>query len=111
MITEKERLDKREIVENGTLRLYKLLEAPEKPEKLRTYARAILAPGGAVEFHEHHGESESYYILSGKGLYNDNGIETEVHPGDITYTPSGSGHGIKNTGSEDLHFMALIVLE
>ena len=111
MIKNKETLDKGEIVENGTLRLYKLLEAPDKPEKLRTYARAILAPGGEVEFHVHQGESESYYILSGQGLYNDNGEEREVFAGDITFTPSGAGHGIKNTGKEDLHFMALIILD
>lgn len=111
MVTRKTDVEKRAEVENGTLTIQKLTVAPDKPEKVRTYARAILAPGGEVEYHVHTGESESYYILAGKGLYNDNGSETVVQAGDITFTPSGSGHGIKNTGTEDLHFMALIVLE
>ncbi len=111
MVTRKTEVEGRAEFENGTLTIQKLTVAPDKPEKVRTYARAILAPGGEVEYHIHEGESESYYILSGTGLYNDNGVETEVCPGDITFTPSGSGHGIKNTGREDLHFMALIVLD
>ena len=82
-----------------------------KNPKLRTFARACLKPGEEVEFHIHHGESESYYILSGQGDYNDNGAHTVVFPGDVTFTPSGSGHGIKNTGTEMLEFIALIILD
>ncbi len=109
MVTRKTDVEKRAEVENGTLTIHKLTVEPDKPEKVRTYARAVLVPGGEVEYHVHEGESESYYILSGKGLYNDNGVETEVYPGDITFTPNGTGHGIKNIGDADLHFMALIV--
>lgn len=80
-----------------------------KNEKLKMFSLAELLPGEEVEFHVHTGESESYYIISGKGLYNDNGEKSEVLPGTVTYTPSGSGHGIKNTGSEILSFIALIL--
>ena len=62
-----------------------------------------------MEFHVHEGESETYYFLSGEGLYSDNGTEISVSGGDVTFTPDGEGHGIKNTGPEDLHFMVLIV--
>ncbi len=93
------------------LTLQMLTEAPNKPEKVEMYARAILVPGGEVFYHQHEGESESYYILSGKGIYNDNGTEMEVEAGDITFTPSGGSHGIKNEGEEDLHFIALIVAD
>lgn len=71
----------------------------------------MLKAGEEVEFHIHEGESESYYILSGKGLYNDNGELTEVAQGVVTYTPSGSGHGIKNISDENLEFIALIILD
>ena len=60
-------------------------------------------------YHEHHGESETYYILTGQGEYNDNGVYRPVGVGDITYTPSGKGHGLANTGNTDLVFMALII--
>jgi len=78
-------------------------------KNLRTFAHAVLKPGEEVEFHIHEGESESYYILSGKGLYDDNGELIEITKGTVTCTPSGSGHGIKNTGTENLEFIALIV--
>lgn len=111
MITRKQEMPGENDATQKGLTLQKLTVEPDKPEKVRMYARAILAPGGEVYYHTHEGESESYYILSGRGLYNDNGAETEVLPGDITFTPSGSAHGIKNTGREDLHFIALIVLD
>lgn len=80
-----------------------------KNEKLRTFALAQLKPGEEVELHEHVGECEYYYIISGKGLYNDNGKMSEVLPGTVTFTPSGESHGIKNTESEMLEFIALII--
>lgn len=80
-----------------------------KSEGLEMFSLAELLPGEEVEFHIHTGESESYYIISGRGLYDDNGKKTEILPGTVTFTPSGSGHGIKNTGSERLTFIALIL--
>ena len=59
----------------------------------------------------HSGESETYFILSGHGVYNDNGEEVEALPGMVTLTPSGQGHALKNSGDEVLAFIALIVTE
>ena len=98
---------------NGEIKLYlsDLADFANRNSKLRTFAHAVLKSGEEVEFHIHQGESESYYVLSGKGLYNDNGEMVEVTKGTVTFTPSGSGHGIKNIGNEDLEFIALIVLD
>ena len=95
----------------GQLKLTKPSAAVNAPEKVRTFALAELAPGSAVGYHEHHGESETYYILSGSGVYNDNGNLVPVAQGDVTYTPSGEGHGLENTGAEIMKFIALIVLD
>ena len=62
-------------------------------------------------YHEHHNESETYYILRGEGDYNDNGVIRPVKAGDVTFTPDGKGHGMKNTGDTDLVFMALIIFD
>ena len=91
--------------------LANLADFPARNPKLKMFSLASLKPGEEVEYHIHEGESESYYIISGRGIYNDNGIETEVHPGTVTYTPSGSSHGIKNVGKEMLEFIALIILD
>ena len=79
------------------------------PEHLRMYCRAYLEPGACVGFHEHHGEAESYYSLSSHGEYDDDGVLYPVELGDVTYTPDGHGHGIRNTGDEMLEFIALII--
>ncbi len=78
--------------------------------KGRLYAKVTLEPGCSIGYHEHHNESETYYFLSGEGEYSDNGKLMTVRPGDATFTPDGTGHGLENTGSENLVFMALILL-
>lgn len=77
--------------------------------KVKTFAHITLKSGEEVAFHIHENESESYYILKGNGVYSDNGKETEIISGTATFTPSGSGHGMKNTSDEDLEFIALII--
>ena len=62
-----------------------------------------------LSFHEHHGETETYYILSGEGSYNDGEKSFPVKTGDVTFCPDGSGHALDNTGDTDLVFMALII--
>ena len=56
---------------------------------------AELEIDGKVEYHIHKNEFERYYIILGNGIYNDSGEEIHVYPGIITFTPSGSAHGIK----------------
>ena len=95
----------------GILKLERLFDRSFMPNHLEMYSRAYLEPGACVGFHVHTGEAESYYILSGKGEYNDNGEVYTVEAGDLTYTPNGHGHGIKNTGDAVLEFIALIIKE
>ena len=93
----------------STLFVSDLADFEEKNAKLRTFALAKLIPDEEVEFHIHEGECEYYYIISGEALYNDNGKEVSLCAGDTTFTPSGTGHGIKNIGKNDLEFIALII--
>ena len=93
----------------GEVKLYlsQLGEFPGVGEKIRMYAHARLKPGEEVEFHVHTNESEIYYVISGKALYDDNGTKIELEAGAVTHTPPGSGHGIANIGDDMLEFMAL----
>ena len=97
--------------QNGEIKLFlsDLAEFDIKNPKLRTFALAQLKPGEEVEPHKHERECEYYYIISGKGVYNDNGNIVDIYPGAVTFTPSGSSHGIKNSGKEMLEFIALII--
>lgn len=88
-----------------------ILDEKHRNKLCRMYAQVTLEPGCSLGYHQHHGESETYYILSGKGMYDDNGEKVLVKAGDITYTPDGKGHGLENVGDTDLVFMALILLD
>lgn len=82
----------------------------ELGDKCRLYAKVTIPAGSTLGYHEHHGEGESYFVLSGEAIYDDNGVKRKISVGDTTWTPSGSGHGVDNSaGAEDLVFMALIV--
>ena len=93
----------------GHMKLEKLLGAAEMKDKCALYARVTLHAGESVGYHEHHGDSECYFVLSGVGEYSDNGRKYTVRPGDVTWTPDGKGHSLANTGAEELVFMALII--
>jgi mannose-6-phosphate isomerase-like protein (cupin superfamily) len=89
--------------------LYDLKEFVGISEKIKQFSFVELEVGEEVPYHVHVGNAENYYIISGRGLYNDNGKEIEVTDGTVTFTPSGEGHALKNIGKEKLHFIALVL--
>ena len=94
----------------GEVIIEHILGEKELNGKCGLYARVTIHPGSSLGYHEHHGESETYFILSGEGEYDDNGKTHPVKPGDVTFTPSGCGHALKPTGDAPIVFMALIIL-
>ena len=93
----------------GQVILDYILSDKEMHENCTMYARVTIEPGSSLGYHEHHGESETYFILSGEGEYDDNGTKRIVKPGDVTYTPNGFGHGLVPVGDAPVVFMALII--
>ena len=95
----------------GCVIIERILNEKQLNGKCGLYARVTIPAGSSLGYHEHHGESETYFILSGEGEYDDNGQKRAVRPGDVTFTPDGCGHGLKPTGSEPIVFMALIIFD
>lgn len=95
----------------GHVIIKRLLDEKQLNGKCGLYAEVTIEPGCSLGYHEHHGESETYYILSGKGIYSDNGTLRMVEAGDVTFTPDGKGHAMTNSSDEDLVFMALIIFD
>lgn len=89
--------------------LFNLKEFEGINDKIKQFSYVEIEVGEEVPYHEHHGNAENYYIISGKGLYSDNGKEIEVGAGTITFTPSGEGHALKNIGEDKLAFIALVL--
>ena len=92
---------------------YILKEELIKGEQLGAYCKMFnevtLKPGCEIGYHEHHGETETYYVLSGSATYIDNDKEYEIKAGDVTFCKDGDGHGIKNHGTEPIIFIALVL--
>ena len=96
----------------GEITVRSLLNGPEEmSQKGRVFGHTTVYPGSEIGYHIHTGDSETYYILSGKGLYNDNGTEVEIGAGDVTYCAPGEGHGLKCLGDEPIEMIALILYE
>ena len=93
----------------GYLLIDRLIDESVAKDHCRLFAKVVLKPFCEVGYHVHEGESETYYILSGKGIYNDNGEKFEVSEGDILVCPPGHGHALENSDLVNLEFMALIL--
>lgn len=94
----------------GTITICHLLGEKELDGKCAMFSKVIIPPLCSIGVHEHQGNTETYHILSGHALYNDNGTEREIGPGTTTFCPEGEKHGIANvSATEDLVFTALII--
>ena len=87
----------------------------EKEAGMRAYDDGLckvmqgrLFPGATVGLHTHVTDSETIYVLSGKGkiLYDD-GCET-LSVGSCHYCPKGHSHSLINDSDEDLIFLAVV---
>lgn len=94
----------------GEICVRSLLNGPgELYEKGRVFAHTTVYPGAGLGYHVHDNESETYYILSGTGRFNDNGNLVTVTAGDVTFTGAGEGHSIEALGEEPVEMIALIL--
>ena len=93
----------------GEITLKHILGDEEMHGNCTLFAEVTIPVGASLGYHEHFGESETYFVVSGVGEYDDNGEKRIIKAGEMTYTPDKKGHSITNAGDEDLVFMALII--
>jgi mannose-6-phosphate isomerase-like protein (cupin superfamily) len=73
----------------------------EVPGLSLIFRKRALKPGSGIGYHEQR-EDEIYYVLSGRGEMTLDGKTVEVGPGTAILTRTGSSHGLKVLGNEDL---------
>lgn len=96
----------------GYILIEHLITPAQMKDKCGMFAKVTIKPGCSLGYHKHQGNNETYHIIAGEGLYDDNGKEKiKVKVGDTTFCPNGESHSIENTGSTDLIFIALIINE
>ncbi len=93
----------------GKTEIITLIEKEDMQGACRLFAHFTLKPGCSIGRHGHEGEEELYYIISGKGMVDDNGVKKIVQAGDATITPSGCFHAIENCGEDELEFLACVL--
>ncbi len=94
---------------DGTVVFKHLLDKEEFKDTGRLFSITTIPAKCSIGYHVHENESEVYHVISGEGIYSDNGNEVRVTVGDTTYCSSGQGHGIKNETDQDLVVVALII--
>ncbi|MDO5537025.1 MAG: cupin domain-containing protein [Desulfovibrionaceae bacterium] len=95
----------------GAIEAVQILNPDEFCGKGRLFNHITLKPGVAVGKHRHKNDFETYYILSGSGVYDDNGTLVEVGPGDVMICAEGEEHSLTNNGTEDLVIIALVLFD
>ena len=93
----------------GEIEITHVLKNKDLGKNTRLYAEISIKPGDSIGNHQHIDETEIFYFQHGTGIVTDNDVEIEVGPGDVMVTPDKSFHSVKNTGTENLVFMALIL--
>ena len=114
VINEKEMLT--ETVEEahggrGITQIMHLIPLDKLPANASMFSIATLQAQSRIGVHTHLNESEVYYILSGKGVINDNGLSIPIKAGDSYLCCKGSEHGIVNDNDEPLVFLVVIISE
>lgn len=94
---------------NGSVEILHWLERDEYNGKARLLAKITLHEGCSIGLHQHNNEEEIFYIISGTGSFDDNGVQKAVKAGDVTVTGDGQSHSIANTGKDDLVIAAVIL--
>ncbi len=95
----------------GSVDFLHIVSKEHLPAKTRLFSLITLEKGCSIGKHEHNGESEIYYVLSGEGEINDNGTIRRFAKGDCAVCNSGKYHAVSNSNDEPLKFIAAIILD
>jgi len=82
-----------------------LLDLGTAPVRHQSLAEATLPPGGATQRHYHGELEEIYYVTSGRGEVEIDGVRAPVEPGDAILIPPGAWHQITASGDDELAFL------
>ena len=93
---------------NGVLEIAKLFTLEETEGCAPVCDVFTFAPGDSIGVHQHVGEGELYYILSGCALVTDETQERLLQAGDAHYCVSGGRHGISNPGQAPMQMLAIV---
>lgn len=95
----------------GIVDLLHIVSKEHLPAKTRLFSLVTLEKGCGIGKHEHKGEAEIFYVLSGEGEIDDNGTLRRFGKGDCAICRSGEYHAVTNKNEEPLKIIAAIILD
>jgi len=101
-----QRLDTAPVNERGGQRSHLLLRAGQFGAENLAITWVEGEPGSMQAVHGHPDNEQIYVIVRGRGVMQVGDEMEEVREGTLVFIPPGSGHAIKNTGSEPLVFVS-----
>jgi len=93
----------------GIVNVIHLLNKEDFAARIRLCGRLVIPPGASIGMHQHDGEDEIYIIEKGAGMLDDGKTNTPVAAGDAILTGRGDSHSIRNSGTDDLVILAVII--
>ncbi len=93
----------------GEARIDNLFDAKDLYANPSWVGMVNLGKDDTVGYHQHNGDMELYTIVKGTALFNDNGTEAILYPGDTTLTKDGEFHSIKPYECDELSFLAAVI--
>jgi quercetin dioxygenase-like cupin family protein len=94
----------------GDIEILNIVKKEDLCGKARLIAKVTFGVGSSIGVHKHENEEEIFYILSGKGRLNIDGIDYEVKPGDSVITKSGSSHSFRNIHDKEKLVVLVVIL-
>ena len=94
----------------GRFTIEHILTQEQMGQSGRLFAWGTLESGHSVGWHVHHGDMEICCCVAGNGVViEESGEPRPFGPGDVNVVPDGCGHEIRNTGSEPLTYVAVVL--
>ena len=93
----------------GEISIQPLLQDGELQQGCKAFGKITLPVGSAIGQHQHVGDVEAYYIISGTASVQDDESSYQVTAGDLIYTGDGHYHAITNNGPEVVEFIGLVL--
>lgn len=94
----------------GAIMFNELLPVEYLQSKGRLFSTITIEKGCSIGFHMHEDEMETYYVIEGNLIYNENNEkEYIITKGDCVYNRAGTGHSVRNDGQEKAVILALIL--
>jgi len=85
--------------------MWKRLISAERTDSYGIVLGVCKIPAGKALVNHCHPKEEVYFILTGQGIVEIDGVATPVSDGAAVFIPNNSEHSLKNAGTEQLKFL------